>query len=129
MNNDPLANVMSKILNYERIGREAVSLYPVSKLAKTVLDILNRNGYVGSFEEQVTTRGTALKLNLLGTINDVGVIKPRFAVNKVDFEKFEKRFLPARGVGVIIISTSKGLMTLEEAKKENVGGRLIAYCY
>lgn len=129
MNNDPLANMMSKILNYERIGREAVSLYPVGKLAKSVLGILNREGYVGAADEQVTTRGTVVKLHLLGTINEAGVIKPRFAASKADFERFEKRFLPARGVGVIIISTPKGLMTLEDAKKENVGGRLVAYCY
>jgi small subunit ribosomal protein S8 len=129
MNNDPLANAMSKIVNYERIGRDSVQLYPVGLLAKRVLEILNKHGYVGVFEERDTTRGSVLKVPLLGTINNAGVIKPRFAVQTDAFEKYEKRFLPAQGVGVIIISTSKGLMTLDEAKKENVGGRLIAYCY
>ena len=129
MNNDPLANAMSKIMNYERIGRDSVELYPTGLLTKRVLEILNKHGYVGTFEERQTSRGTVLKLALLGTINNTGVIKTRFAVQTEGFERFEKRFLPAEGVGVIIISTSKGLMTLDEAKKENVGGRLVAYCY
>jgi len=129
MNNDPLANAMSKILNYEGIGRDSVQLYPVGELAKAVLDILNKHGYLGSTEERKTTRGTVLTVQLLGKINKIGVIKPRFSVDTEGFERYEKRFLPAQGVGVIIISTSKGLMTLDEAKKENIGGRLIAYCY
>ncbi len=129
MNNDPLANAMSKIVNYEKIGRNSVQVYPVGDLAKGVLAILNKHGYVGTLEELKTTRGTVCTLALLGTINSAGVIKPRFAVGTDKFERFEKRFLPAQGVGVIIISTSKGLMTLDEARKENVGGRLIAYCY
>ena len=129
MNNDPLANAMSKIVNFEKIGRDTVELYPISELMKEVLTILNKHGYVGSFEERKTGRGSVLTLALLGTINKAGVIKPRFATQIDAFEKYEKRFLPAEGVGVIIISTSKGLMTLEDAKKENIGGRLIAYCY
>ena len=129
MNNDPLANAMSKIVNYERIGRTSVQLYPIGILTKHVLEILNKHGYVGERSEQKTTRGTTLGVKLIGTINNAGVIKPRFAVQTDSFEKYEKRFLPAQGVGVIIISTSKGLMTLDEARKENVGGRLIAYCY
>jgi small subunit ribosomal protein S8 len=46
-----------------------------------------------------------------------------------EYEKFEKRFLPAKGVGVLIVSTIKGIMTHEEAKGKTLGGRLIAYCY
>jgi small subunit ribosomal protein S8 len=46
-----------------------------------------------------------------------------------EFDKFEKRYLPARGFGIIIVSTNKGIMTLEEAKEKRIGGRLLAYCY
>ena len=44
-------------------------------------------------------------------------------------EKFEKRYLPAKGFGLIIVSTSKGLMTHVDAEEKNIGGKMIAYCY
>jgi small subunit ribosomal protein S8 len=56
-------------------------------------------------------------------------VKPRYQIKKDEFERFEKRFLPARGFGIIIISTVKGLMTHEQAKQLNLGGTLISYCY
>ena len=68
-------------------------------------------------------------MNLLRNINDCGVVKPRFSFKVKDLEKFEKRYLPAKGMGILIVSTSKGYLTHEEAKKQNIGGRLIAYCY
>lgn len=129
MNHDTLANGLSKLMNYEKIGRQTVTLYPSSVMLKNIVAILQKAGFVGEAASQDTTRGTVMTVPLLGAINSIGVIKPRFAVQRDAFEKFEKRFLPARGVGVIIISTPKGLMSLEDAKKENIGGRLIAYCY
>jgi small subunit ribosomal protein S8 len=129
MLNDPLANVLSKILNCERIGKREVIINPVSKMIRDVLNIFNKNNYVGDIDELTSSRGGVGKLHLLGAINKCGVIKPRFSVSLEDFEKFEKRFLPALGVGIIIISTNKGLMTFEEAKKKKLGGRLVAYCY
>ena len=66
---------------------------------------------------------------MLGTINKCGVIKPRLGVKKNNFEKFEKRYLPSKDFGFLIVSTSKGLMVHNEAKEKGVGGNLIAYCY
>jgi small subunit ribosomal protein S8 len=66
---------------------------------------------------------------LIGNVNNAGVIKPRFSVTKDNYEKFEKRFLPARNIGVMVVSTSQGIMTHHESKKKNIGGRLIAFCY
>ena len=47
----------------------------------------------------------------------------------VNYEKYEKRFLPAKGFGILIVSTPKGLMTHEEARKKKLGGVLIVYVY
>ncbi|MDZ4226799.1 MAG: 30S ribosomal protein S8, partial [Candidatus Pacearchaeota archaeon] len=58
-----------------------------------------------------------------------GVVKPRFPVKLDEFEKFEKRYLPAKNFGIIIVSTSNGIMTHIEAKEKKLGGRLIAYIY
>ena len=129
MLNDPLANIMSAILNNEKVGKKELIIKPVSKVIKKVLEILKEKQYVGEFKEIEDGRGNYLMLNLLGNVNNCGAIKPRFATKIDEFEKFEKRFLPAIGFGLIIVSTSKGIMTLEEAKKQKIGGKLLVYCY
>ncbi len=127
--NDALANAMSKIQNYEITGKTEVSIYPLSKTIKEILDIMNSHNYIGSYNVAKTTRGDIMSLNLLGRINNCGVIKPRFNVKKNEFEKFEKRYLPAKGFGFLIVSTSNGIMTNEEAKTKGIGGKLLAYIY
>ena len=127
--NDPLANVLSFIKNYEKLGRIELFTTNNSKVIKKVLQIMQDEGYIGKFEEIEDGKGNILKINLLGKINKVGVTKPRFAVKKTEFDKFEKRFLPARGFGILIVTTSKGIMTNTEAKKKGLGGKLLCYCY
>lgn len=129
MNNDPLANALSAIQNYEIIGRKEIMISPTSKLMLDVFRILNAHRYIGMCENITDARGGIVKLHLLGNINKCGVIKPRFGIGCPDFERFEKRYLPAKGMGIIIISTSQGLLTLDEAREKNVGGKLVAYCY
>lgn len=129
MLNDPLANALSIILNSESKGRDSCLIKPVSEITKGVLKIMQENNYLGSFKEEQDSKGNYLNLNLTGAINKCGVIKPRFSVKKDGFEVFEKRFLPAKDFGILIVSTPKGLMTHAEAKKKNLGGKLIAYCY
>src|SRR3989344_2757346 len=114
MLNDPLATMLSNILNAEKVGRQSCDSKPSSKILKKVLEIFNKNSYVGSYEE----------------VNaNCGVIKPRFSVKKDNFEKFEKRFLPAEDFGLLIVSTPKGIMTHYEAKEKKLGGKLICFVY
>lgn len=129
MLNDTLAAGLETINQFDQMGRHDCLIRPASKTVKRVLNILNQEGYVGQTEECQALRGGQLKVNLLGTINKLGVIKPRFAVRLEEYEKFEKRYLPAKGIGVLIVSTSKGIMTHESAKQQRIGGRLLAYCY
>ena len=129
MLNDPLASALSTILNSEKIGKSTCLISPSSKVIKKVLDLMNAEGYTGKYEEVTKAKGGVLKLNLIGKINNCGVVKPRFSVDKDGFEKFEQRFLLADGFGIIVVSTNQGVMTHEEAKKKKIGGRLIAFCY
>ena len=129
MLNDTLATALSRIRNAEKIGRKECMVMPASKVIIAALGIMNAHRYIGSAELAKEGRGGALRVNLLGAINKCGVVKPRFAVGMADYEKFEKRYLPAKRVGILIVSTPSGMMTHEEAKKQNQGGRLIAYCY
>jgi small subunit ribosomal protein S8 len=129
MLNDPLANVLSLIQNAESIGRDNCTVAHSSKMIKKVLEIMNQHGYIGKFEVISEGKGGVLKVNLLGHLNKCGVVKPRFSVEKDGIEKYEKRYLPADGFGILIITTNKGIMTNDEAKKKKIGGKLIAYCY
>src|SRR3989338_799909 len=125
MFNDPLAAALTKILNAERVGKKEVLVKPASKMIKAVLGLLNNNQYIGSFEEQVNGKGGILDINLLGNINKCGVIKPRFSTKVTQMEKWEKRYLPAKDFGIILISTSQGVMTHLEAKEKGLGGKLL----
>ena len=129
MLNDPLANALSNILNKENAKTKECLIKPSSKIIKEVLKIMKDNYYVGEFKETEDSKGNILRINLLNNINKCGVIKPRFSVKKDGYEKFEKRFLPAKDFGILIVSTPQGIMTNNEAKKKSIGGKLLAYCY
>lgn len=127
--NDILASALSLMMNNEKIGMAECSIRLSSKMLKNVLGIMKDNGYVAEFAEVEDGRGDHINLKLTGMINKCGVIKPRFNVKLKDFEKFERQYLPAKDMGIIIVSTHKGIMTHIEAKKKNLGGKLLAYCY
>ena len=126
MMNDTLSAALSKIMNAERIGKRECTIKPVSKVLVALLELMNKHSFIGSFER---IQGGELRVNLLGNINDCGSIKPRFSAQLAEFEKWERRYLPARGFGIIVLSTSQGMMTYDEARKRRIGGQLIAYCY
>ncbi len=127
--NDPLANALSAILNNEGIGKLECNIYPSSKLIQRVFDILKEKGYITVYEVAKDDRGARISVKLAGHINKCGVIKPRYSVKVDGLEKYEKRYLPAKDFGILILSTPKGLMTHQDAKEKNLGGKLIAYCY
>ena len=115
-------------MNAQRVGKMSCIATPVSKMTKQVLQMMQDGHYIGAVEYK-DIRGGIANITLLGTVNKGGVIKPRFSVQKEDYTKFEKRFLPARDFGMIIVSTSQGLMTHGEAKQKGLGGKLIAFIY
>ena len=129
MLNDPLANAMSLMLNNELIGKSDCLIKPISKVMKTLLKVMKENGYVGDFNEVHDSKGNYIKLNLIGAINKCGVIKPRYSVKSNDYEKFERRYLPAKDIGILFVSTPRGIITHYDAKSKKTGGRLLAYCY
>ncbi|MCA9477531.1 MAG: 30S ribosomal protein S8 [Nanoarchaeota archaeon] len=127
--NDTLAGVLSQIDNANKVGKTSITTQWSSKLIKQVLAIMKDAGYIGEVTETEDQKGNYLAIQLLGMLNKCGVIKPRFAIKYADFEKFEKRFLPAKGFGFLIVSTNEGLMTHTQAKEKKIGGKLISYCY
>ena len=127
--NDPVSAALSNIYNHEKISKQVVSIFPNSKIIKEILTVMNESGYIGSFDEIVDAKGNRLSVNLLGKINKCGAIKPRFSVMIGEYEKFEKRFLPAKDFGILVVTTNQGIMTHTQAKEKKLGGKLLAYCY
>ena len=126
---DPLSDAFVRIYNAEQAGHYEVSINPASKLLESMLTIMQSSGYVGEFERIADGRGDAFRVELVGAINRCGVIKPRHSVKRADFDKWESRYVPARDFGLLIVSTNQGVMNHHEAKKERVGGRLLAYIF
>lgn len=126
--NDPIANALNNINNAENVAKKTCSLNH-SKLLENVLNVLKEEGYINNFKVVEKKPCKKLVVFLEGRINKCKAIKPRFAVKHDDFEKFEKSFLISRDVGVLIVSTTSGLMTHKSAKQKGLGGRLLAYVY
>lgn len=128
MMHDPLADALVTIKNAERVGKKGC-IIPASKIIKAVLKIMQDHGYIGAFEFIDDGKGGKFRVELKGKIIDTNVIKPRFSVSVEEFEKFEKRFLPARDIGLLILTTSKGIIDHKKAKELHVGGKLLSFIY
>ncbi len=129
MSRDIIADALSSITNAERRGKKEVAVTPISKLLLNVIEIMKKEGYVEDYEIIKNNRGDAAIVRLRGMINKCGAIRPRFSVKFEDWEKWERRYLPAKDFGILIVSTPKGVMTHYEAKRKGLGGVLIAYVY
>ncbi|MBR9707174.1 MAG: 30S ribosomal protein S8 [Candidatus Diapherotrites archaeon] len=127
--NDTLANAMICIKNSESVGHTQCVIRTGSKLIREVLKIMQTSNFIGDFEEISGTRGTQFRVSLTGRINDCKAIKPRFPVKRTQYTEYEKQFLPAREMGLIIVSTPEGVMSLDAAKEKKIGGRLLAFVY
>jgi len=125
---DLLAENLNKIKIYESLGREECVVSSTA-LIRNVLLTLKANGYVTEIEEVKEGKFKVIKVMLANKINSIGVVRPRHAVNVNDYQKYEKRYIPSKDFGLLIISTPQGIMSNRDAKIKKIGGRLIAYVY
>ncbi len=125
---DTLANALSSLKMAEARGKPSARL-PASNLVKQVLLLLQSQSFVKEFELIEDGKSGVFVVTLSGSVNNCGVIRPRFPVKATEWEKFEERFLPARGVGLLIVSAPSGVITHVQAKERHTGGRLLAFVY
>jgi len=125
---DRVADAINKIKTNERIGRPECVL-DSTKLIRAMLDVMKKNSYIQDYEEFTDGKFKKVRVTLANRINNIGVIKPRFAVTSREIQNFETRYIPSRDFGILILTTPQGLMTNREAKEKNTGGRLLAYVY
>ena len=124
-----LANLFISLQNSEMRHKKECTVIPASKLASEVMRVLQKRRYIGEFEFIDDGVGGKLMVQLLGKINKCGVISPRFSVKSVKLVDWEHRYLPAVGVGILVLSTPQGVMSHTEAQEKGIGGRLIGYVY
>jgi small subunit ribosomal protein S8 len=124
MSQDVIADALNKILNAAKAGKTALTINRHSKLLLSVLAIAKLKDYLKNYRVEKNV------LNVeIGKLNFCRAIKPRFVVRVSEIEKYVKRYLPAKEMGTIIISTSQGLIAHNTAQEKNIGGSLIAYFY
>ncbi|MBQ3473961.1 30S ribosomal protein S8 [Candidatus Saccharibacteria bacterium] len=123
---DQIADLVTRIRNAVAIGKNEI-LVPTSKLKQGVVEVLAKNGYIANFEVQAGEPRGLLKI----VINESGMNAKINEISKVSkpgrrvYSSAEDLPVVKSGRGMVIVSTSKGLMTGREAKKNRLGGEIL----
>ena len=123
MSQDIVSDALNEIMNAKAAKKKTIVLNKNSKLLRNVLDLVKRAGYI-----DYSVDGDYITVDIQ-KLNELRSIKPRFTASVDQIEHYVRRYLPAKDFGFVIISTNKGLMDHYDAKKQNIGGCLIAYVY
>ena len=126
MSHDIVADALNMMKNAKKARKETVKVKRISNLLIEILKIMKQQGAIKKYK--IDSKEKSIEISL-GDLTDCKSVKPRFTVKKDGIEKYRRRYLPARDIGILIISTNKGLVTHEEAFNEKIGGSLIAYFY
>ena len=123
---DQIADLITRIRNAVMVGKTEI-LVPTSKLKVAVVEILVKQGYLASYKvEEGTPRGTLrVVINEPGTIAKINEIETVSKPGRRVYAGVEELPVIKSGRGAIIVSTSKGLMTGRDAKKNGLGGEIL----
>lgn len=130
MMTDPIADMLTRIRNAKQIGHPTVDM-PNSKMKQAILEVMKNEGYIASYKATEGVK-SVLTVTLKYTDKQESVIKGLKSVSKPGLKVYAKADeLPKvlNGLGIAIISTSKGVMTDKEARKLNIGGEVLAYVW
>jgi len=90
---------------------------------------MQKFGYINEFEIVDDHRAQKIVVELNGRLNKCGVISPRFDMNHGDTEKWIANLLPSRQFGHIVLTTSQGIMDHDEARRKQIGGKILGFFY
>ncbi|KXK55749.1 MAG: 30S ribosomal protein S8 [Chlorobi bacterium OLB5] len=128
MYTDPISDYLTRIRNAQKAKKKTVEI-PASKMKLRITEILNKNGFIGDFNVTETkNKQGSIVIKLKYNNNTDGVILGLERVSRPGIRKYvESNSIPRvlNGLGINIISTSKGLMTDKEARKHGVGGEVV----
>lgn len=128
---DPIADLLTRIRNANQMRHETVEI-PASKLKAELLSVLQKEGFIKDFTKKEGSTQGILVVTLKYAANKERVIKGLKRISKPGLRVYAQvEQLPTvlNGLGIAIISTSKGLTTDREARKQQIGGEVIAYVW
>jgi len=128
---DAIADMLTRIRNANTARHESVDV-PASKIKKAIADILVDEGYIKSYQIIEDGRQGIIRISLKYGPGKKKIIQGIRRVSKPGLRKYstcEEMPSVLRGLGIAIVSTSKGIMTGKSAKKENIGGEILAFVW
>jgi small subunit ribosomal protein S8 len=129
---DPIADFLTRIRNASSAGHRVVEI-PASNVKKEITKILFDQGYILSYKFEDTSAQGSIKIALkYDAVTKEPIIRKIERVSKPGLRKYSgKGDLPRilNGLGIAVVSTSHGVMTSKQARKENVGGEVLCYVY
>jgi small subunit ribosomal protein S8 len=128
---DPIADLLTRVRNANAAGKAETTM-PTSRLKAEVAKVLKQNGYVADFYVEKQPKGPALLKIQLKTIGKDRAIVGIKRISRPGLRRYVHATEIPRvlgGMGISIVTTSRGVMTGHEAKKQNVGGEILAYVW
>lgn len=128
---DPIADMLTRIRNANSVFHDKVEI-PASKIKQSIADILKSEGFVKDYEMVSDDKQGILRVTLKYGANREKVITGMKRISKPGLRVYAKNDQLPRvlgGLGIAIISTSKGLMSDKQARKEGLGGEVLAYVW
>jgi small subunit ribosomal protein S8 len=128
---DPIADMLTRIRNANIVRHESVEL-PASKIKKTIAEVLVQEGYLSGIEEYTDGTVQMLKLGLKYGSSRERIITGLKRISKPGLRVYaHKDNIPSvlGGLGIAVISTSKGIITDRTARTEGIGGEVICYVW
>jgi len=128
---DPIADMLTRIRNANQVSHQTVDV-PSSKLKVQLAKLLKEEGYITDYEEKTEGKFKVLTITLKYDAKNKPIITKLERISKPGLRNYSKaKNLPKvlGGMGIAVVSTSKGLLTDRKARKENLGGEVICYVY
>ncbi len=130
MMTDPIADMLTRIRNANQMRKETVVI-PTSKVKSAILEVLKNEGFIENYTVSADVKSETT-ITLKYTENNQRVIKGLKRISKPSLHVYSKaEDLPKvlNGLGIAIISTSQGIMSDKEARKQKIGGEVLAYVW
>lgn len=128
---DPIADMLTRIRNANKMYHETVEM-PASSLKTAILEVLKNEGFIVDFVTKSENNKSVTTVTLKYTANNERVIKGLKRISKPGLRVYAQADeLPTvlNGLGIAVISTSRGVMTDKEARKNQIGGEVLAYIW
>ncbi|MBU1992683.1 MAG: 30S ribosomal protein S8 [Patescibacteria group bacterium] len=127
MNTDPIADLLTRIRNATSAGHDFTRV-PYSKIKENILVVLKNNGFIESYQKAKSGKFDELVIDLKKGKKSIHLKRISKTGQRIYIKRKELKSIRS-GLGLNILSTPKGIMTGEEARKQNLGGELICEVY